>query len=231
MEEFDLMTIIIGSLALAKGALQLNPVAFQAVQLAEYGGIMALIVFLVASLSDVLGQSMTLLANRVSPGRFGISIIASVLALVVSVTFWTLSIWISANLFFGAFRPFTDVSRDVLLSHAPLIFGVFAFIPYLGNYIYRILRIWIFLALLVAIQTGYGFNLWQALIVCALGWIVYEAITRFPVIRPDRLSRWWWRVTTGTPEPVDIQARADELAEQGRLLLHKNIAKVSKGGN
>ncbi len=227
MEESNIFSLIIGALALAQGALKLDPAAFVAIEQAPAG--VALIVLFLAGLSDVLGQSVTLLANRVKPGRFVLSIIASVLALVFSVIFWAGTIWFSADFFFEAERPFINVLRDVELSYAPLLFGIFVFLPYLGNYIFRLLRIWTLLALLVAVQVGYSFTFWQALLCCALGWIVYELLTRLPVLQPKRLSQWWWRVTTGTPEPVDIQAKADELAEQGRLLLTKRTANVTEG--
>ena len=228
MEEFSLIQIFIGALALMYGVLRLDPAAFAAAQIAPAG--VVLTVLFLAGLSDVLGQSMTLLANRVKPGRFVISIIASIAALIFSVFFWALSIWIAAALLYDGDRSYVEVLSDVSLSYAPLIFGIFVFLPYLGNFIYRILRIWVFLALLVGVQAAYGFTFFQALVCTFLGWLVYEAITRFPVVRPDRLSRWWWRVTTGTPEPVDIQAKADELAEQGRLLLYKTIP-GTKGDN
>ncbi len=191
---------------------------------------LALIVLLLGGLSDLLGQSVVLFANRVRPGRFVFSLITAGIVLAFSVAFWAGSIWLAAWLTFDSFRPFREVLTVVYLSYAPLILGVVVFLPYLGNIIFRVLRIWIFLALLVAVQVVYPFSFWQAILCCSLGWIVYELATRLPVIRAERLSSWWWRFTTGTPEPVDIQAMADQLAEQGRLLLNKQQRKVTRGG-
>lgn len=222
-------TLFIGALALARGALRLDPTAFDVALRTTTGGTLALIVLWLGGLSDVLGQSVVLFANRIKPGRFVISIVSAVLVLVLSVGFWAASIWLTATFVLDVDRPLADVLNVVYLSYAPLLFGIFVFLPYLGNYIFRLLRIWIFLALLVGVQEAYAFNFWEAILCCALGWIVYELLTRLPLLRIKRLSQWWWRVTTGTPEPIDIQARADELAERGRLLLTKRFNKVTKG--
>lgn len=225
----EIYTLFIGALALARGALRLEPVAFDAALSSTTGGALALIVLWLGGLSDVLGQSVVLLANRIKPGRFVISIVSAVLVLALSVGFWAASIWLTSTFLLGVNRPLGEVLSVVYLSYAPLLFGIFVFLPYLGNYIFRVLRIWIFLALIVGVQQAYDFNFWQALLCCALGWIVYELLTRLPLLRIERLSRWWWRVTTGTPEPIDIQARADELAERGKLLLTERFDKAAKG--
>lgn len=229
MEDPGFLTLLTQALALAKGAMLLDPIAFKAIVVVPYAGALTLIVIVIAGLSDILGQSMVLFANRVSSARFVTSILGSILALIVSVFVWAASIWIVGSFLFSATLTGRDVLRVVALSYAPLIFGVFVFLPYLGNIIYRLLRIWVLLALLVGIDAVYSAEIWQTILACALGWVAYELITRFPVVRPDRLSRWWWRITTGTPEPIDIQAKADEMAEQGRLLLFKGPGNVSEG--
>lgn len=225
----DIYAIFIGALALAWGALRLEPAAFDAALSSATGGTLTLIVLWLGGLSDVLGQSVVLFANRIKPGRFIVSIVSAVLVLALSVGFWAASIWLTATFVIGVNQPLGDVLSVVYLSYAPLLFGIFVFLPYLGNYIFRVLRIWIFLALLVGVQQAYAFSFWEALLCCALGWIVYELLTRLPLLRIERLSQWWWRVTTGTPEPIDIQTRADELAERGRLLLAERFRKVTKG--
>ena len=213
----SLPLMIIAALALARGALQLEPAVFAAVLDNPLAQGLPLIVLMLGGLSDILGQSVVLLANRVSPLRFVISIIAAVIVLAVSVGFWAGTIWITAALFLRSDQSFINILRVVELSYAPLLFGIFIFLPYLGNIIFRVLRIWILLALVVGVQVAYTFNFWQALLCCALGWIAYELITRLPVLPIEGLSRWWWRITTGTPEPLDIQAAADRLAERTGL--------------
>lgn len=217
----NLLELIIGALALGRGVLQLEPAAFEAVLNTPTAGYVTLTLLLLSGLSDVLGQSVVLFANRVKPGRFVVSIIASVIVLVVSVFFWAATIWLIGRFAFNNNQSFRNVLYVVEASYAPLLFGIFIFLPYLGNIIFRLLRIWILLALLVGVQVVYPFNFWQALLCCGLGWIVYELITRLPVLPLEGLGQWWWRVTTGTPEAVDIQARADQIAEQAALFINR----------
>lgn len=217
----SLLEMLIGALALARGALTLEPAVFAAVLDNPLAQGLPFIVLVLGGLSDILGQSVVLLANRVSPLRFVVSIAAAIVVLAVSVSFWAITIWLTATLFLRSDQSIINVLRVVELSYAPLLFGIFIFLPYLGNIIFRILRIWILLALIVGVQVAYGFNFWQALLCCALGWIVYELITRLPVLPIDGIRNWWWRVTTGTPEPLDIQTAADRIAERAGLNLQR----------
>ncbi len=217
----NLFELIIAALALGRGVLQLEPAIFQAILDNPAARFVSVTLLLLAGLSDVLGQSVVLFANRVKPGRFAISIIAAVIVLVFSVFFWAVSIWLIGWFVFNNNQRFINVLRVVEASYAPLLFGLFIFIPYLGNFIFRLLRIWVFLALLVGVQVVYPFNFWQALLCCIFGWLAYELLTRLPALPLEGLSRWWWRVTTGTPEPLDIQARADQFAEQAALFIRR----------
>src|SRR5437588_272306 len=60
--------------ALAWGAMRLDPAAFKAVEPAGTGLLITAIVFL-AGVSETIGQSVVLFANRVKPGRFALSLL------------------------------------------------------------------------------------------------------------------------------------------------------------
>lgn len=217
----NLLQLILYALVLGRGVLQLEPAIFQVLLDNPAARLVPTTLLFIAGLSDVLGQSVVLFANRVKPGRFVVSIVASVIVLIISVFVWAVSIWLTGWFIFGSNQSFVNILRVVQASYAPLIFGLFIFIPYLGNIIFRLLRIWVFLALLVGVQVAYPINFWQALFCCMGGWIVYELMTRLPALPLEGLSRWWWRVTTGTPEPLDIQARADQVAEQAAMFVRR----------
>ncbi|MCB0164204.1 MAG: hypothetical protein KDI79_08270 [Anaerolineae bacterium] len=217
----NLLQLILYALVLGRGVLQLEPAIFQVLLDNPAARFVPTTLLFLAGLSDVLGQSVVLFANRVKPGRFVVSIVASVIVLIISVFVWAVSIWLTGWFIFGSNQSFVNILRVVQASYAPLIFGIFIFIPYLGNIIFRLLRIWVFLALLVGVQVAYPINFWQALFCCMGGWIVYELMTRLPALPLEGLSRWWWRVTTGTPEPLDIQARADQVAEQAAMFVRR----------
>ena len=215
VDHFNLTTLI-GFLAalvkLAGGALAFDPNAFDVALHVGGGEGLALTILFLGGLSDMLGQSVVLFANRVRPRRFAFSLVMAAVMLVVSVCFWAGSIWLVALALFGTSRPFAQVLTIVALSHAPLLFGFLALLPYLGNIIYRLLRVWTFLALLVGVRVTFRFGFWQALLCCAPGWVLLELATRLPILKIKRLDNWLWRVTTGTPELVETEELADQLA-------------------
>src|SRR6266699_3716658 len=69
--------------ALAWGAMRLDPAAFKAVEPAGTGLLITAIVFL-AGVSETIGQSVVLFANRVKPGRFALSLLLNGILFIVS---------------------------------------------------------------------------------------------------------------------------------------------------
>jgi len=194
-----------GVLDLIGGALRLDPQAFRAAEVLQAGPRMALFILFLGGLSTTLGQSVVLFANRVSRRRFVLNLGVSAAMLLVTVAFSAMSIWLAALLVFRAHKPFLDVLTIVSLSYAPLLFGFLVLLPYLGNKISHLLRIWILLATLVAVAAIYGFGFWEALFCTILGWLLLEVLSLFPVLNVDNLERLVWRLSTGTPTPKDTE--------------------------
>lgn len=59
-------------------------------------------------------------------------------------------------------------------------------LPYLGNAIDKALRLWVLLALIVALHAAYGAGFWSALGCAVAGWAVALLILRTPI--PSRLG-------------------------------------------
>jgi len=222
MNGLDLSTIggfITALWDVALGVLRLDPDVFTTVITTDGGGWVALAILFVAGISDMLGQSVVLFANRVSPRRFGVSLVMSALILIISVFVWAGSIWLIVNFVFALQGRFARILILVALSYAPLLFGFVVLLPYFGNFTYHALRIWSFLALVVGVKAIAGAVFWQGIIACLLGWLFLQFIIHLPILRIKAVDAWLWRVMTGTREKLDTQMLADRLAKtRGELL-------------
>ena len=222
MYEFDLTTIG-GFLAamwdVIGGVLTLDPEVFVAVLTTPGGGWVALAVLFVAGISDMLGQSVVLFANRVTPRRFWVSVFMSAMVLAVSVLVWAISIWLVVRFIFALDGRLANIFMLVALSQAPLVLGFLSLMPYLGNFIYRVVRIWSLLTLVVGVKAVAGAVFWQGILACLIGWLFVEFVIHMPFLRIRAIDAWLWQVMTGTKEKLDTQMAADRLAQaRGKLL-------------
>lgn len=200
MYEFDLSTLsgVLASLwALMRGALVLDPNAYAAALTQDGGGRLSLAVLFVAGLSITLGRSVVLFANRVSRRRFVVSLVLSSLLLLAGVLFWAVTVWLLATYLFGAQQTVRNLFIVVSLSYAPLAYGIFVLLPYLGNIVDVLLRIWILISLVVAVMVVFPLSLVPALICCLLGWVFLELVSRFSLVMA--IEARLWRLVSGAP--------------------------------
>src|SRR5207247_10440129 len=113
--------------SLATGAMRLDPAAFTAMDTPGTGLLAATILFL-AGVSEALGQSVVLLANRVKPGRFVLSLLLTGVLFIVSAFIWGATIWGIATLVSPTHEPFPGVSESGAFSYPPFLVRFFAFI-------------------------------------------------------------------------------------------------------
>jgi hypothetical protein len=187
------------------GVLRLNPAVFEAVLDSSITGIIALIILFLAGLSDTIGHSVVFFANRVPRRRFLFAIFVEALIFVIGVFLWAASIWFTAEFLFNAHQHYDYVVRTVALGYAPLLFGFLILLPYLGNIIFIILRVWVLLAVLVAVSVAYEFGFWPALSCSVLGWILITFLVRLPFLRIDRIDNFLWRFSTGVDHELNTQ--------------------------
>jgi hypothetical protein len=186
MYEIDISTLpaYIGTmLSLVGGALKLDPAAFQAVfDHTDRTGAMLFVIVFIAGLSIMMGQSVVLFANRVTPGRFAVSLVLGALKFVIDVTIIVVVIWIMANVLGEKPWNFTQVARAIALVSAPYWLSITVLIPYLGLIIERVLKIYVYLALLVSVQTIFSIDffyaLWTSMLAIGLAHVVSSLLGR-----------------------------------------------------
>ncbi len=172
------------------------------------------VVFL-AGASTLLGQSVVLFVNRVRRGRFVMSLVFNGIVFIVSYFVWGLTIAVIGQLLFPDELSVWGVVRMVGLSTAPLIFGVFILIPWMGPFIGKILNIWSFLILVSVVEFGFQVGLVRALIVVGIGWLIMmllnNVIGRPIVALRNRL----WRLVAGTSLDADTQDLLLQFSKSG----------------
>ena len=198
---------------LVGGALRLDPAAFKAVQASASVGIdlLTLTILILAGISLTLGQSVVLLANKVTPRRFVSSLLLNGAIFVVSVLIWVAVFQLVGRLVFGVKVPFFQMARAVSLAYAPLLLSFFVLLPYLGSFLEHVLDVWSFLAMLVALSVTLHLDFWQALACALLGWVLIQLL-KYTIGRPIvALEHWLRQAAAGVP----LSYRMQELVSDG----------------
>ena len=185
------------------GILRLDSLSIETVLVEESYWVAAWILLL-GGISLGLGQSVILFANRVRRRRFALSLLVNGLVILAGVCLWAATTWLLVSLLFQSDRPYSLFLSGASLSAAPFLFGFLVLIPYLGNLIFQILRIWILMINLVVIDTLDSTGFLWALGISLVGWLLIELVMRFPALQYDRLQSWYWRITTGKSRRLDI---------------------------
>lgn len=186
-------------------ALRMDPRLFEIVSANPNSRWLVLGVVFLAGMSTLLGQSVVLFVNRVRRGRFVMSLVLNGFIYIVSYFVWGVTIALIGMLIFPSSPDGWAIVRMVGLSTAPLIFGFFILIPWMGPFIGKILNIWGFLILVSVVEFGFQVGLWRALIVVGIGWLLMTLLTNFigkPVIA---LRNKIWHMVAGTTLDADTQ--------------------------
>jgi hypothetical protein len=187
---------------LISGALALDPAAFQAIEAADHGLRQALIILLLAGASETLGQSVVLILNRVSRGRFLLALLLGGLELIVEALLWIVACWILSGLL-GVARPsLASAVRVIGLAYAPLVLGIFVFFPYIGPMFGRLLRLWVLLAAIVGISVVFELRPYQAAVIAAVGFLGRWLLLRAFSGAWQATTGWFWRASTGRAAPL-----------------------------
>jgi hypothetical protein len=187
-------------------ALRLDPALLRAAEALPpaQGDWVVVTVALLAGASQLLGQSVTLLANRVSPGRFTISLLLNGIIFALGLLIWATTIWLVAGWLFAVPQSLNVVLRMVALGSAPWVFGFLVLIPYMGTFIGRVLAVWSFLITLGAIRFAFQVELWAALVAVGAGWLLMMLLS-LTIGRPVVLLRnWLWQRIVGTRLDVSL---------------------------
>jgi hypothetical protein len=165
------------------GVLRLDPQVFALMRGVEDITGISLGVVLVAGLMRMLGQSIVLFANRVRPAGFAVRVLASTLEFILDVLLMGVIVWLVIRLT----RPDSgltlgEVLRTIPLAYAPYWLGALVLMPYLGIWIERGLKVYVFLALVVAFRGAFGAPFLNAVTGALIAW--------FSVLLLDSLLSW-----------------------------------------
>jgi predicted Abi (CAAX) family protease len=159
----------------------------------------ALIIVLVAGLSQEIGQCIILFVNRVQPIRFIFSLLIGAILFTFGYFFLVISSWlITLTPFTGEENvSFLTIAQVIGFSYVPLIFSFLGAMPYLGVPILSLLAVWHLLAMVVGFAAVTYLSFKQAIIYVFLGWLVLQ-ILQATIGQPlANLARWLANQTAG----------------------------------
>ena len=169
--------------------LRLQPDALRS--LSDAGGwSLGVVIVVAASLSEALGQSVVLFANRVKPRRFVASIVLTALSYPLGILLLTSSVVLLANLVFAQTLGFRQVLLLAMWSFSPHLFGAFILVPYLGGFIALCLALWSLAIMVTAIYAVSALSLTQAALCLALGWALWQLLRRGTGWPITGVTRW-----------------------------------------
>ncbi|MBF2003825.1 MAG: CAAX protease [Synechococcales cyanobacterium M58_A2018_015] len=162
--------------SLLSGAFSLSQEAFQRIVSMPEGQTIALLVVLVAGLSQAIGQSIILFINQVKPVRFVFSLVLNAILFTFGFLFLVFSTWL-----IGWFPGFVQVSwsalvKDLGLAYAPLLFSFLGALPYAGVPILNGLAVWHLLAMVAGLSAITGTSAAGAFTHVAVGWFALQIL-------------------------------------------------------
>ncbi len=169
-------------------------------------------IVLLAGLSEAIGQSVVLFANRVQPKRFLLSLAVTAILFVIGYLIWVVSIRVLV-----VFALDTDVYWKPLIivtgvSYIPLLFGFLGFLPYAGQPIMQGLYVWSYILMVSYARQIEGITTGEALIVTGVGALLI-LLLRSLLGRPlDAIARRILDRTAGTQLSFDVDEAVARLA-------------------
>lgn len=202
--------------ALISAALTLNANALTAMIAQPNAGRLAFVLAVLAGISRLLGDSVALFINRVTPRRFVLALLGGGLLFAAELALWAVSIWLIAAVFPGAAPSLASTFLVVAAASAPWLFGFLVFAPYLGELVRWVLRIWNWLIVLILLETAIGLTLVAAFVAATAAWLALRALGILFARRLEPIRNWFWVRISGTPFELTFDQQADELARRLR---------------
>jgi hypothetical protein len=155
---------------------RLNPRVFEIVAETPWSGWVILVIAILGGASLLVGQSVILFVNRVSPGRFALSLLINGVVFAVSLVSWAGAIWLVSRML-GSPMPFGPVVRMVGLGAAPYIWGFLVLIPWAGPLIGRGIAVWSLLVVLAGLMQLYQTSFVTTLLGVGTGWLLITLLS------------------------------------------------------
>ena len=200
--------------ALIRAALGLTPNLLQTALSYPHSNWLIFGVAMLAGASTLVGRSVILFANRVTRGRFALSLALNGLLDIGDLVFWAVSIWLVAMWRYDVPISLRDTVKIVCLGSAPFVLGFTMLAPYLGQPIGWALRVWSVLIMLRAVDDAFALTLWQALWCVIWGWVFVQVVSVIVGQPFTALRNRVWQAVTGTAYDQDTQDLVDDVIQQ-----------------
>jgi hypothetical protein len=212
-------------------ALRFTPDLVQAVLAYPHPGTLALGVAMMAGISVLIGDSVVLFANRVRPPRFAAGLALNGVLFALSLAVEGVTIWLIARYVFGSRQPLGLAVLIAFLGSAPLVFGFFIMAATLGPHVGRLLRVWSWLIVVLAVRDGFHLALWEALVCVVLAQVLLWLIN-FAFRRPlGAVNDGVWRAVTqanlGMSPEAQQKLRTGEMQREVVLRLSQPLDEQS----
>ena len=142
----------------------------------------ALLIAFLAGISEMLGQSVILIVNRVVLYRFLASLLFTGATYVVTALSWAACALIIAPLTrVGAFGPgdIAGVIGVVSLAFAPRLLGIFSLAPYFGAALSNLLEAWAMALVIFGLTAAFDMPLGAATFCGVMGWGISHGLRIF----------------------------------------------------
>lgn len=167
---------------LATAAMGFSATAFSKAATSPAAQTAALMIAFLAGISEMLGQSVVLVVNRVPLYRFLASLLFTGATYVVTALTWAACALAVAPLTrIGVLSPgdVAGVIGVVSLAFAPRLLGVFSIAPYFGVAFSNLLEAWAMTLVIFGLMVAYEMPIGAALFCGGAGWIVSYALRSF----------------------------------------------------
>jgi predicted Abi (CAAX) family protease len=154
----------------------LNAEAFRIAVTVPFGLKFALLIVLLAGLSQGIGQSIILFINQVKPARFVFSLLINAVLFTFGFLALVLSTWLITLLPWSVHISFPALVTVLGLALAPLLFAFLGALPYLGVPILRVLGIWVLLASVVGFGAIANVDLAKSFGYVVFGWFLLQVL-------------------------------------------------------
>ena len=76
----------------------------------------------------------------------------------------------------GTLATWGDLLRTTGFAASPGLLRIFGVVPFTTSFIFFVTSVWMLMAFVVAVQEALDFrNIWRAVAVCFVGWLIYVA--------------------------------------------------------
>lgn len=162
----------------------------------------AVAVAVLAGISTLLGDAVVIFFNRLRGWRFALTLGLNGLGMVLLYLVQAVVIYLVGPLISGFYPGFTAVVTAVLLATAPLVFRVFALVPYAGPAIAGFLQVWGMVALWVIVDVVFHTDHWTALWITLISWLCMQVLSRAFAVPIRWIGDRIWRLVSGQPSMI-----------------------------